>query len=166
MLISVETCGPQDQIPSDASDLPVPQRPSAPRLVLRRPLRAQPAHRGLRQRRPVSPQRQLEVAPGQPVQVQLRDQIPHLPRPPREQRQHPALEPLLQAPHPRPPDRSSPNSSPDAEACRTRCGKTSHGPEAPSTPPPESPGSSPEPPPEPTPPASLARSTFPAYRCP
>ena len=45
--------------------------------------------------------RQLEVSLCQSVQIQLRKQSAQLLRPPREQRQHPTLEPLLDAPNPR-----------------------------------------------------------------
>ena len=61
----------------------------APRTALVRPVLRRPALDG------PGFVGQLEVPLGQAVQVQLHHQLGRLLRPPREQRQHPALEPFL-----------------------------------------------------------------------
>ena len=75
------------------------------------PLQARDRRR--RQRRPLAqktPQRQVEVTLRQPVQVELRQQLSDLSRPPLEQRQDPALKALLQPPHSRPAHRHRPRT--------------------------------------------------------
>ena len=100
-----------DPVRPGVDQLPARERALLPPGVLPDPLLPQPAHRGLRQRRPVAqqaPQRQFEVPLGQAVQVQLHHQLGRLLRPPREQRQHPALEPFLHVADPGPAHLHSP----------------------------------------------------------
>jgi hypothetical protein len=85
-------------------DVKVGDRPHPPQVVLCLPARLQPRDRRGRQRRSLaqqSAQGQIEVAQGQAVQVQLRQQPTYFLRPALECRQQPALKPLTQAPHPR-----------------------------------------------------------------
>ena len=82
-----------------------------PLAVLRLPAFFRPCHRARRQRRLLAQQpaqRQLEVAARQAMQIQLRQQIPHLLGAPREQRQQSALEPFVQVSQPRPAHRYGP----------------------------------------------------------
>ena len=82
-----------------------------PRLVLHLPPGLQPRDRRRRQRRPrpqQPPQGQVEVAVGQPMQVQLGQELADLLGAPLEQRQQLTLEARLQPPHPRPLHRDRP----------------------------------------------------------
>ena len=97
-----------DPVRPHVDRLHVVQPPVLPRLVLRLPARLQPRNRRGRQRRgraQQSAQGQIEVAVGQPVQVQLRQESAHFFGPPLEQRQQSALEPRLQPTDARPADR-------------------------------------------------------------
>ena len=113
-----------------------PQLPGAERGVLGLPLLGQPLDRARRQPRGVLAEqiseRRPEVAGREPVQVQDRQHLGHLRRPPRVRRQDPRAEPLALpgllvdalVVHPRRPDRDRPR--PDRHACAPahgRCGR-------------------------------------------
>src|SRR3989449_8387118 len=81
-------------------------RSGLPEFVLRLPTRLEARDRGRRQRRAVAEQPaqgEIEVALGQPVQVQLRQQPADFLRAPFERRQQPALDAFTQPSHPRAP---------------------------------------------------------------
>ena len=103
-----------------------PQLPRAERGVLSLPLLGEPLDRAGRQPRGVLPeqipQRRHEVARREPVQVQDRQHLGHLRRPPRIRRQDPRAEPRALAGllihalviHARRPDRHRPGADRDA----------------------------------------------------
>src|SRR6058998_2365663 len=94
-----------DAVDPEVDDLKVRDGAGPPALVLGLPPGLQPRDRGGRQRRAVPQQpaqRQIEVAEGQAMQVQLRQEPPDLLSVSLERRQQPTLEALGQPAHPRP----------------------------------------------------------------
>src|SRR6266568_2637509 len=90
----------------EVDDVEVLDHPGLPEFVLRLPARLEARDRGRRQRRAVAEQPaqgEIEVALGQPVQVQLRQQPADFLRAPFERRQQPALEAFTQPAHSRAP---------------------------------------------------------------
>src|SRR5437867_13094774 len=90
----------------EVDDVAVLDRTRLPEFVLRLPARLEARDRGRRQRRAVAEQpaqSEIEVALGQPMQVQLRQQPADFLRAPFERRQQPALEAFTQPAHPRAP---------------------------------------------------------------